>query len=100
MVAKFASFTSEEIKAVERILDRIHPILRRALKQDAPSRLDLMMDLSATHALLPIDLVGLAEAEDYDLSHDVCGIVRHLDRETGVMGDCFVPRYARNGGGS
>lgn len=43
----------------------------------------------------PLDLVGLLEAENGDFGHDVFGIQRHIDRETGELLDCFCPRLSR-----
>lgn len=58
-------------------------------------RLDAQMDVTACHANgCPLDLKGLLEADDTNFVHDVFGIRRHLDRETGKLLDCFVPRYA------
>ena len=59
------------------------------------SRLELSMDLTACHANgCPLDLDGLLTAEKGDFIHDVTGIVRHIDRRTGLLGNCFLPRYA------
>ena len=81
--------------------DAIASIAQRATKLAArlgviyPLR-DAMMDLTATHANgMPIDLDGLATAPEADFGHDVFGIYRHLDRNTGRLMDCFVPRYRR-----
>jgi uncharacterized protein DUF6874 len=57
---------------------------------------DAAIDVTATHLNgCPIDLQKLLDAPDFDFSHDIFGIRRHLDRHTGELGDCFVPRYAR-----
>ena len=59
-------------------------------------RLTLAMDLTACHLNgCPLDLDRLLGASEADFAHDIAGIVRHLDRETGQLGDCFVPRCAR-----
>ena len=53
------------------------------------------MDINACHSNgNPLNLVALAEADDADFAHDVFGIRRYIDRETGKLGDCFVPRYS------
>lgn len=58
--------------------------------------LGLTMDLTATHANgCPLDLALLLDAPAFDFAHDIAGIARHLDRLTGKLGDCFVPRCAR-----
>ena len=61
----------------------------------ADRRHDLMMDITATHANgCPLQLDQLLECEDFDFVHDIAVIRRHLDRETGHLKDCFVPRTA------
>jgi hypothetical protein len=56
--------------------------------------LETVMDLTACHANgCPLDLELLAAADDTNLLHDVGGINRHMDRETGRLTRCFVPRF-------
>jgi len=60
---------------------------------------DALMDLAAVHANgCPLDLAGLYDATPLDFCHDIYGIRRHLDRTTGKLGDCFIPRYAAKTG--
>ena len=57
---------------------------------------DAMMDITAVHANgMPLRLAELLEADDFDFNHDIFGIRRHLDRQTGTLRDCFVPRHVR-----
>lgn len=57
-------------------------------------QLEAEMDLTACHANgCPLKLRELAGARNADFSHDVFGIRRHLDRATGVLRDCFLPRF-------
>lgn len=60
--------------------------------------IDLMMDLEAVHSTMPLKLDAMcaAEQDSFDLAHDISGICRHLDRNTGQLRDCFVPRFARH----
>lgn len=61
----------------------------------AIDRMSLTMDLTATHANgCALKLADLLAANRTDFIHDVFGIMRHINRETGQLGDCFVPRYA------
>ena len=75
-------------------------IAKRALvmAMDAGIELDcteLVMDIEATHLNgCPLKLDALLSADDLNFSHDVFGIRRYLDRSTGKLTDCFVPRYA------
>lgn len=76
--------------------DKIHAIATRAMPgKKYPHFTDLTMDLTACHLNgCPLDLNGLLVASDADFCHDINGIWNHLDRETGKLTDCFVPRYA------
>lgn len=54
------------------------------------------MDLVACHANgCPMDFQRLLDAPDFDFFHDIDGIQRHIDRATGELGDCFLPRTAK-----
>lgn len=56
--------------------------------------IEVAMDIEAAHWKRPLYLRNLLAASDENFAHDVFGIIRHLDRETGELRDCFVPRYA------
>jgi hypothetical protein len=55
--------------------------------------LHCVMDLTLAHHTQPLALAELLDAEEVDFTHDVWGISRHLDRETGALRDHFIPRY-------
>jgi len=58
-------------------------------------RLQMEMDLAACHANgNPLDFERMAKANDGNLGHDLFGIRRFLDRNTGKLTDCFVPRFS------
>lgn len=59
----------------------------------------IMLDLKACHSNgCPLDLDALLAApRDSDVVHDVAGIGRYLNRETGKLEEEFTPRYARGG---
>ena len=57
---------------------------------------DLMMDLEAVNLSEPMDFDRLLAADDLNFAHDVNGIRRHLNRETGELENCFVPRFAES----
>ena len=79
----------------------IHLIARRAIqlyaKHDVKLNfMDIEMDITACHANgCALDLPKLRTFPDFDFMHDVSGIYRHLDRNTGKLLDCFVPRSAK-----
>lgn len=55
------------------------------------------MDITAAHANgCELDLQKLLDAPDGDFGHDVFGIRRHINRETGELENCFLPRCAVN----
>ncbi len=91
--ARVVSFTItfQDAALVRKIVDRA----KRENLLGGRTRKDLNMDLAATHANgCPIDLSRLLDADLFNFSHDVVGIVRHLDRCTGQLTNCFVPRMA------
>ena len=59
-------------------------------------RMTMAMDLEACHRNgNPMDFAALVAADDCNFAHDVCGITRHIDRETGKLGGCFSPRFSK-----
>lgn len=62
---------------------------------DPKRRFTLLMDLDKTNESVGLDLVGLLEADELNFSHDIIGIQRHINRETGELMDFFLPRYAK-----
>jgi len=58
--------------------------------------LSLNMDLTTTHLNgCPLDLDKLLSFDDFDFVHDISGIQYHINRTTGELGNCFLPRCAR-----
>lgn len=79
-------------KLVTKIVDRA---VRTKLieKQDTMA---VQMDIIACHANgTPLKLEALLDAPAFDFAHDVYGISRHINRTTGKIGDCFLPRFAK-----
>lgn len=57
---------------------------------------DADMDIRACHLNgCRLNLGKLLAADDFNFAHDVYGIRRHLNRETGRMENCFFPRSAQ-----
>lgn len=74
---------------VTEIVNRAAKLIGRRI-----DKLSLRMDLVACHANgCPMDFARLANSDDFNLSHDVFGISRHIDRETGALTRCFLPRF-------
>lgn len=57
-----------------------------------PDKMSLQMDLHAARAASPLDLEKLLDFDDFNFLHDIYGIMRHIDRDTGEMTQCFLPR--------
>jgi uncharacterized protein DUF6874 len=84
--------TNAEHRVINQIVARAMPLLFETGNYPA---MELKMDLQAVHCNgCPLALMGLLVAKDFDFAHDIFGIIRHLDRSTGKLGDCFLPRYA------
>lgn len=59
------------------------------------SKVGIMMDLEAAHCngcILRLD--DLLDANDGEFMHDLIGIQTNLNRETGELTNCFVPRFS------
>lgn len=76
----------------------VHLITMRARADRLISRgemLDTNMDILAAHLNgCRLDLLALLAANGLDFAHDVRGITRHVNRRTGALEDCFLPRCA------
>lgn len=88
----WSRLTREETNVIRRIANRAHDVLKR--NGCSVRTVYIEMDVSAAHIACPIDLEKLESAEDFTFMHDIGGIRRHIDRETGELKDCFVPRCA------
>ena len=80
----------------------ISVIAERAVKMASGTRFDdrevrdWFMDVSATHNNgCPLRLREFAFADDVNFGHDIFGIAAHLNRETGELEGCFLPRFAK-----
>lgn len=89
--------TEEEFTLVDDIVIRMETELS-AFFQTAykGQRMPAMMDLVATNANgCPLDFERLLNFPEFDFAHDITGIYRHIDRESGKLENCFLPRCAR-----
>ena len=87
------NISKSDYEVVDRIAVRAH-LMAKDAGIDYPVT-DANMDITATHLnCCKLKLRELASAPNFDFSHDVFGIRRHLNRETGQLEDCFQPRFA------
>lgn len=57
---------------------------------------DLKMDVTACHLNgTPLNLKRLLGFDDFNFLHDIVGIARHIDRNTGVITNQFLPRSSK-----
>lgn len=85
--------TDHEMLLIERIVERAVKSAKAA--GWSPDRTTLTMDLCACHANgCPLKLQEILDADDFTFAHDVFGIHRLIDRSTGKLTRCFLPRLA------
>ena len=88
-------------KATKEEVIIISKIANRAVKEYAEagvklSHLNTMMDIAACHSNgCPLRLQELLEADSFSFAHDITGIYNHINRETGELEDCFLPRFSQ-----
>lgn len=74
----------------------IHKIAMRATKHIQDVKMfHIDMDVSACHICNPLKLQELLDADDFNFVHDVGGIVQNINRETGKLDNCFLPRFTK-----
>lgn len=82
-----------EFKTTKKDYQTITAIIKRALKQMLnvePNKLS--MDLECAYNDVGMDLNKLLASDTGDFLHDVSGIQNFIDRETGKLTNCFLPR--------
>ena len=78
----------------------LHLIAKRAVRMAASNGvvypfMDADMDVTACHANgCKLKLDELLSADDANFAHDVFGIQRHINRTTGKLENCFLPRFS------
>lgn len=86
--------TRREARIITQIADRAMG-LSLARLNDPFTHCDVMMDVSAVHCNgCRLRLDSLLAADAFNFAHDILGIRTHLDRATGKLTDCFLPRFA------
>lgn len=84
-----------ESALIGRVIDRVMDLCEdHNYPLRSTQRTQLEMDLCAAHLDTQLELHRMLECSSTDLLHDVFGIQRHLDRETGKLTSCFLPRCA------
>jgi len=93
---EFATLTEEQEDYLKIILERIQKM--NQLGDCDYDLLDLRMDLTAIHQNdVELDFKRLAEAKEFNFQHDIFGIRKHIDRNTGKLTRGFLPRLILKG---
>ena len=88
------SLKREEVAIMRRLAERARA-LDVQLHAEPRNVMEWEMDLVACHANgCPLDLIKLEGFDEANFLHDVFGIARHLNRQSGHLGGCFCPRSA------
>lgn len=88
--------TPADCKLIGKIAARAAGMDKQHNLRDARDIVEWDMDFTATHANgNPLRLADLLAADDFNFAHDAFGIARHLDRSTGKLTRCFVPRFSQ-----
>lgn len=91
MIANWKT-TKEDAALIGKIVERADAIAKSLGRTPIPQ---LSMDLTACHLNgSRLNLERLLAASELDFVHDVWGIHSHIDRESGQLQDCFLPRCA------
>lgn len=88
-------FSQHNITATEQ--DLICRIADRAIGHgmyDKTQKLTCVMDVELVHVKMGLKLEKLIDADTGNFCHDLNGIRTYLNRRTGELEQCFVPRYA------
>ena len=86
--------TEEEFNIICKIAKRAAQ-MARALNVEYDT-LTAQMDITATHCNgNPLRLQELLDADNTNFAHDIFGIRLHMDRNTGELLNCFVPRFSK-----
>lgn len=84
--------TPEDGRVINAIMSRARQL---KLVKRPGTYLTVEMSILACHLNgCPLDLDKLLRADDFTFVHDVCGIDRHVSRDTGRLENCFLPRCA------
>lgn len=87
-----------EVTMIVKCCERYEEISNALNQNEHYDRQRLIMDLTACHANgceLNFDFL-LNKFDDFNFIHDIIGISNHIDRTTGQLQDCFLPRCAIN----
>ncbi len=87
---------SDEDKRLIKLIAERSCALYTKLTGNQSDIVEEMMNFTACHANgTPLRLQALLDADDFAFAHDAFGIGRHINKRTGKMDNCFLPRFAQ-----
>lgn len=82
--------TKKDMKIINLIVDRAF----NEFDNISGDKTDLAMDITATHCNgNKLDLERILTADKFNFAHDVFGIQGNINRRTGKLMRCFLPRF-------
>ena len=86
--------TKKDAVLIEKIAKRASQLRKKHTGANG-DEIEEAMNITACHANgTRLKLKELLDADDFNFSHDVCGIARHMDKATGTLTDFFEPRFS------
>jgi len=90
----FDGLKASDTKKIVKIVNKYVKMLHKLGQGFDSEKINVIMDISAAHLSCPMDLDKMIK-DEVMLGHDVTGIRHHLNRDTGLLEHCFLPRSAR-----
>lgn len=87
--------SDEERKIIRKVVDRISR-LNKPAELTNEDKLNVTMTLTACHLNgNPLDFEKMLICDEFTLFHDLVGIEKHLNQETGKIERHFLPRCSK-----
>ncbi len=87
--------TRIRFETIGKICDRTEAIIKQSTVINIQiERMSLFMDIDHATRQFKINPQSLLDLDHHNFTHDVFGIVSHMNRSNGLVEDCFVPRCA------
>jgi hypothetical protein len=85
-----------QFNATKKEMDAIMAATKRCRGTVTREPIQILMDLEVTHSNgTPLDFDALLAFDDFSFFHDINGIANNLNRRTGQLENCFLPRCAK-----
>jgi hypothetical protein len=86
--------TKKDTKLIMQITKRAVELFKANKRQ--VDFIDLNMDITACHLNgRPLKLQAMLIADEFNFMHDILGIRNNINRETGKIENCFLPRFSK-----